>query len=187
MFAVGPSGLNLAAGKAWSSGGEGNDSTSRTHERHGGFELPAGEAEARRGFALYARRLAGSDSCRRRRPSSCPSRRAWILSSISGREQGQARSSISCSRTTRRNSRGFIRRASCRSQTGKLPGRLAAGQVRICRQVLHSSRRGRQGGLLDRVFFEVKAGETKTIRCVATRVPVCGARSRGPRARHWRG
>jgi hypothetical protein len=177
VFAVGPTGLNLAGGKAWRFGGEDKAAKPVLTDAAGRFELPAGGAT----------QLAVSSESLDAWPAPVPEEgevvvelpapvRIDVAYDIEG---GAAKGEVFYQLLAHR-MRGF-ERIEC---TRELPiangstlslAALPPGRYQICRTVKNRIGELGMGAMLDRQFLELKAGETRTIRFVREK----GARARG--------
>ncbi|HUF62301.1 MAG TPA: carboxypeptidase-like regulatory domain-containing protein [Verrucomicrobiales bacterium] len=178
VYAVGPTGLNLAAGRAWTTWGEPDEKAKPvTADENGRFELPAGAA------SLVAVSHPGLDAW----PASIPAEgeltirlpepsRVDVQLNIDGAEE---ESVVFCQLLSHL-SQEFQPLGSTREVpianggTVSLPA-LPPGRYQICRRVMHRLEDVGMGGMLDRQFFELAPGEMRTIRWVRA----SGARIRG--------
>lgn len=178
VFAVGPTSLNLAAGQAWSSvGGHDDEARPARTDEQGRFELSTGEAKSLAvshvTLDAWPAAIPDSGEITIRLPE--PARVAVDLD-IDGAEQ----ESVVFYQLLTDHAPEFAGVQSSRElkivNPGKLPvAALPPGKYQLCRSVLH--RLGEFGiqVLLDRQFFELKAGETKSIDFVRE----TGSRIRG--------
>ncbi|MBC7851884.1 MAG: hypothetical protein IAF94_00465, partial [Pirellulaceae bacterium] len=159
VFAIGPTGLNLAAGQAWSSIGGSNDVAppARTDEQ-GRFELPTGEAKS----------LAVSHATLDAWPAAIPAKgdvtirlpqpaRVEIELSIDGADK---ESTIFYQLLTGHTPE-FAGLQSSREVQIANPGKLSLsalppGKYQVCRQVMNRLSDLGTGAMLEREFFEVK-------------------------------
>ena len=169
VFAIGPTSLNLAAGKAWSSWGE-RDLEARPvlTDEAGRFELPAG------GATSLAVSCSGLDAW----PAAIPAEGPVVVRlpqparvDVEFNIDGADKEGKFFYQLLTHNMPDFAGLNSSRTlpitNGGKLslPG-LPPGQYQVCRQLMNQLNDFGTGAMLDREFFEIKAGETKIIRWV---------------------
>jgi beta-lactamase regulating signal transducer with metallopeptidase domain len=172
VFVIGPSGLNVAAGAA-----ESSEAVAVKTDEEGRFEIPAGGAEflavSHAAFDAWAAEIPGTGDMTIRLPEPA---RVEIELNIDGADK-------ECSifyqlLTSYMPEFGNLR--SSRSVAIANPGKLTLaglppGKYQLSRSVSNNLGEIGFGGMLDREFFEVKAGETKKINYVRDR----GVRLRG--------
>jgi beta-lactamase regulating signal transducer with metallopeptidase domain len=178
VFAIGPTGVNLSGGQAWTSWGEKDSKASPVFtDSAGRFELPAGEAKtlavSYQGFDAWPAEIPADGPVKVALPEPA---RVEIALDIDGAEK---ESQVFYQLLTHRMP-GFagllIERQQPIANGGKLTlAALPPGKYQICRQLMHRLPEVGMGAMLDREFFEIKAGETKTVRWVRDK----GARVRG--------
>ncbi len=178
VFAIGPTGVNLAGGQAWTSWGE-KDETTRpvVTDSDGRFELPAGEAKglavSYHGFDAWRAAIPDEGTVKVALPKPA---RVEVEFSIDGAEE---ESSVFYQLLTLHmpDFAGVrLERQQAITNGGKLTlAALPPGKYQICRQLMHRLPEVGMSAMLDCEFFEIKAGETKSIRWVRDR----GARVRG--------
>jgi beta-lactamase regulating signal transducer with metallopeptidase domain len=174
VFAIGPTGLNLAAGQAWSRAG-GNDDTVkpvRTDEQ-GRFELPTGEAKSlavsHAQFDAWPAAIPAQGEVTIRLPEPT---RVDIHLAVDGAEKD----SVIFYQLLTEGGTEFAGLRLEREVTMANPGKLALATLPPGRYQLSRNVRNHMGGaMLERQFFELKAGETKSIHFVREK----GARVRG--------
>ena len=178
VFAIGPTGLNLAAGKAWSSWGEPNDEARPVlTDEAGRFELPAGAAKA------LAVSYPGFDAW----PVPIPAEAQVVVHlpkparvDVEFNVEGAPREGTLFYQLLSHLTPEFAGLQSSRTlpiANGgvlSLPA-LPPGKYQICRQVMNRLGDVGIGAMVDREFFELEAGETRSIRWVREK----GARLRG--------
>lgn len=169
IFVVGPSGLNLAAGKAWGAGG--SEDTSKNPARtdaRGRFELPVGTA------TRIAVSYDGLDAWPVEIPETGPMTiklpapaTMTIQYAIPG---GDAEAEIGYQllgysmpgfKGVRSMHKHKVKNGATLNLTGMTPGK-----YQLWRNKLHRFDHSAVNSMMDRQFFEVAAGETKTIRFV---------------------
>lgn len=178
VFAIGPTGLNLSAGKAWQSwGGEDKIAKPVLTDDSGRFEILAGDAKslAVSGAAIDAwpAAIADQGDTTIKLPQAA---RVEVQLNIDGAED-------ECEffyQLLGHHMTGFERLESTREFPLKNGGTLSLpalppGKYQFCRRLHHNLSDIGLGAMLDREFVELKAGETKTIRYVRDK----GARLRG--------
>lgn len=178
VFAVGPTGVNLSAGKAWSSWGE-EDSGPKPvlTDDQGRFELAAGEAKkiAVSGgtFDVWPADIAAEGDTILKLPEPA---KVEILLDIDGAEkESEAFWQLLVSHMP-----GFegvrLERTVPIANPGKLTlAALPPGKYQFCRTVSNNLGMIGVGAMLERQFIELKAGETRTIDWVRNK----GARVKG--------
>jgi beta-lactamase regulating signal transducer with metallopeptidase domain len=178
VFAVGPTGVNIAAGKAWSSWGE-EDPTPKPvlTDDAGRFEIAAGEAKklAVSGVAIDAwpADIAAEGDTIVKLPEPA---KVEIQLDIDGAEkESQVFLQLLVSHM-----KGFegvrLERTLPIANGGKLTlAALTPGKYQFCRTVTNRLGMIGTGAMLEREFLELKPGETKTINYVRDK----GARVRG--------
>lgn len=169
VFAVGPTGLNLAGGKAWQSWGDENKSAkSVLTDASGRFEIPAGEAKSLavscEAFDVWPTEIAAEGETTIKLPQ--PSRVEVELNIDGAGDDG-----VFFYQLLGYQMKGFERLESIREFRLKNGGKLtlpalAPGKYQFCRRVSHHLTDVGMGAMLDRQFFELKPGETKSIRYV---------------------
>jgi hypothetical protein len=178
VFAVGPTGLNLSAGQAWTSWGEeDNEAKPVVTDDAGRFELPAGEAKtvavSHAGFDAWPAAIPAAGSMKIILPQPA---RVDIELNIDGVDKESKAFYQLLSHLTPEFAGLQSTRELPIANGGKLSlPALPPGKYQICRQVMNRLAEIGTGAMLDREFFEIKAGETKTIRWVRDK----GARLRG--------
>jgi hypothetical protein len=178
VFAIGPTGVNLFAGQAWSTWGEkDNEAKPVVTDNAGRFELPAGEAKvvavSHASFDAWPAAIPAEGEVKVVLPQPA---RVDLELNIDGADK---ESKVFYQLLTHLMPE-FSGLQSTREHTvingGKLSlAALPPGKYQICRQVMNRLGEFSTGAMLDREFFEVKAGETKSIRWVRDK----GARLRG--------
>jgi beta-lactamase regulating signal transducer with metallopeptidase domain len=178
VFAVGPTSLNLAAGKSWNSLGDEDTAVLRgTTNDAGQFEVAAGGAErvavSYTGLALWPAMIPDEGDLTIRLPEPA---RVEVELDIDG---AFGESKVFYQFLTHLD-KEFANLQSSREFTMKNPGQLSLagltpGRYQICRQVMNHLGEIGIGAMLDREFFEIAPGETKTIRFVREK----GARLKG--------
>ncbi|HZN35680.1 MAG TPA: hypothetical protein VFB80_17745, partial [Pirellulaceae bacterium] len=178
IFAIGPTGVNLAGGKAYSSWGEA-DKTAKSvlTDDAGRFEIPAGDAKslAVSGAAIDAwpGAIASEGETTIKLPEAA---RVEVELNIDGAEDdGEFFYQLLGHRME-----GFEKLQSTRQFPLKNGGKLTLpalppGKYQFCRQVMNRLADFGAGAMLDRQFIELKPGETKAIRYVRDK----GVRVRG--------
>jgi len=178
VFAIGPTHLNLAAGRAWTTWGEPDDNPKPvTTDDAGKFELPAGEAK----------RVAVSHSSLDAWPAAIPAEgpvkitlpepaRVEVTMDIEGADK-DARVFY---QLLTQGVEEFVGLQSTRetkiASGGKLTlAALPPGRYQFCRMVTNRLREFGSQPMLERQFIELKSGETTKINWVRDR----GARVRG--------
>jgi hypothetical protein len=169
VFAIGPTGLNLAAGQAWSITGDHDDEAQpvRTDER-GRFELPTGEAKSlavsHAQFDAWPAAIANRDGVTVRLPKPA---RVEIDVDIEGADK----ESVILYQLLMHDVPEFAGLESSREVKIANPGRLSLaalppGKYQLGRTVMNRLGEIGIGAMLDRHFFELKAGDSKSIRFV---------------------
>ncbi len=178
VFAIGPTGLNLAAGQAWSSAGDKNEEAkpARTDEQ-GRFELPTGDAKSLAishvTFDAWPAAIPASGEVTIRLPTPA---RVDLELAIDGADKESVifYQLLTEGRTEFAGLR--LERNVKMANPGKLSlATLPPGRYQLCRSVRNRLGEIGIGALLERQFFELKAGETKSIHFVRE----TGARVRG--------
>lgn len=172
VFAIGPTGLNLAAGHAVESEAE----PVRT-DAEGHFELPIGEAKSlavsHAAFDAWPAAIPAEGELTIRLPQPA---RLDIDLAIDGADKESVIffQLLAESRTEFKGLR--LEREVKMANPGKLSlAALPPGRYQLCRNVMNHLGEIGITGMLDREFFEIKAGETKSINFVRDK----GARVRG--------
>jgi beta-lactamase regulating signal transducer with metallopeptidase domain len=168
VFAIGPTGLNLAAGKAWQPWGNEDAARPVLTDEAGRFELPAGEAK------LLAVSYLGLDAW----PAAIPaegqivvrlpqSARVDVEYNIVGADKEAMVFYQLLTHLTPEFAGLQSSRALPIANGGKLSlPALPPGKYQIGRQVTNRLDQVGTGGILDREFFEITAGEIKEIHWV---------------------
>jgi hypothetical protein len=178
VFAIGPTGLNLAAGGAISNIYEPVDEAqpARTDEQ-GRFELPTGEAKflavSHEQFDAWPAAIPAEGVVTIRLPEPA---RVEIELDVDGADQ----ESVIFYQLLTGNMPEFAGLRSSREVKMANPGKLALaalppGKYQFCRSVMNNLGQIGIGAMLERQFFELKAGETKAIHYVRDK----GVRVRG--------
>jgi beta-lactamase regulating signal transducer with metallopeptidase domain len=178
VFAIGPTGLNLAAGQAWSRA-EGIDHEARSVRTaaDGRFELPAGEATSLAvscaAFDAWPAAIPAQGEVTVRLPEPA---RVEIELDIDGADK----ESVIFYQLITEDMPAFKGLFSSREVPMANPGKLTfaalpPGKYQFGRDVTNWLRQFGIGAVLERQFFELKAGETKSIQYVRK----TGARVRG--------
>ncbi|MEX0718084.1 MAG: M56 family metallopeptidase [Planctomycetaceae bacterium] len=166
VFAIGPTGLNLSAGQAWSSGGGINEMVKpvRTDET-GRFELPTGEdgllAVSHATFDAWPAAIPASGEVTIRLPKPA---RVDIELAIDGADKESVLfyQLLTEGRTEFAGLR--LERNVEMANPGKLSlATLPPGRYQLGRNVTHHLGEIGTGAFLESQFFELKAGETKSI------------------------
>jgi hypothetical protein len=177
VFAVGPTGLNLVAGQAWRSfGGKDDEARPVTTDAEGRFEIPAGEAKS----------LAVSHTAFDAWPAAIPTTELTIRLPEPARVEveldieGADKESVIFYQLLSHLMPEFAGVESSREVKIANPGKLSLtalppGKYQICRRIMNRLGDIGTGAMLEREFFEVKAGQTKTINYKRDK----GARLRG--------
>ncbi|HEX5105694.1 MAG TPA: hypothetical protein VFV87_17865, partial [Pirellulaceae bacterium] len=178
VFAVGPTGVNLAGGKAWNSwGGDDNVPKSAITDEKGHFELPAGEAK----------KVAVSGSVIDAWPAEIAAEGETIVKlpepakvEIRLDIEGADKESEVFFQLLTSNMKGFdgvrIERTLPIANGGKLTlPALPPGKYQFCRQVMNRLGEIGTGAMLQREFIELKAGESRAVNYARPK----GARVRG--------
>jgi beta-lactamase regulating signal transducer with metallopeptidase domain len=178
VFAVGPTSLNLAGGKVWNHLGDENTAAQPAKTNDAGeFEVAAGGAEriavTSATLSVWPAKIPEEGDLTIRLPEPA---RVDVELDIDG---ALGESKIFYQFLTHYD-KEFANLQSTRELTLKNPGKLelaglTPGRYQICRQVMNHLGEIGTGAMLDREFFEIAAGETKTIRFVREK----GARMKG--------
>jgi len=169
VFAIGPTGLNLAGGKAWQSWGDENKTAKFVlTDAAGKFEIAAGEAKSLavscETFDVWPTEIAAEGETTIKLPQ--PARVEVELNIEGAGDDG-----VFFYQLLGYQMKGFEHLESVREFPLKngakltLPA-LAPGKYQFCRRVSHHLSDVGLGAMLDRQFFELKAGETTPIRFV---------------------
>jgi beta-lactamase regulating signal transducer with metallopeptidase domain len=178
VFAVGPTGVNLSVGKAWSSWGEEDPGPKPVlSDDQGRFELAAGEAKrvAASGsvFDVWPADIAAEGDTIVKLPE--PARVEILLDIDGAAKESEAFWQLLVSHMP-----GFdgvrLERTVPIANPGKLTlAALPPGKYQFCRTVSNNLGMIGVGAMLEREFIELKAGETRTINYVRNK----GARVKG--------
>jgi hypothetical protein len=177
VFAVGPTGLHLAAGQAWRI--DGNDEFARPvrTDEQGRFELPAGEATSlavsHAGFDAWPAAIPPSGELTIQLPEPA---RVEIEIDIDGAD----RESVIFYQLLANDVPEFAGMRSSREVSIANPGKLSLagltpGKYQLCRNVMNRLKGIGKGAMLERQYFELQPGESKVIHFVREQ----GARVRG--------
>lgn len=178
VFAIGPTGLNLAGGSAVSAyGGNDGDVASVKTDDAGRFEIEAGEAKSlavsHAQFDAWPATIPEKGDLTIRLPEPA---RVEVEIDVDGADK---ESTVFYQLLTSHMPE-FVRLQSTRDLKAANPGKLTLaalppGKYQISRNVMNNLGQIGFGAMLDRQFFEVKAGETKAINFARK----SGARVRG--------
>jgi hypothetical protein len=178
VLAIGPTSLNLAGGKVWNHlGDEDTAAKPATTNDAGEFEVAAGGAErlavSSAGLSLWPASIPAAGDLTIRLPEPA---RVDVELDIDG---ALGETKVFYQFLTHLD-KEFAGLQSTRELTMKNPGKLelsglTPGRYQICREVMNHLGEIGIGAMLDREFFEIAAGETKTIRFVREK----GARLKG--------
>ncbi len=178
VYAIGPTGINLAAGQAWTSWGE-KDSTASpvVTDSAGRFELPAGEAKnvaiSHADFDAWPAAIPAEGPLKITLPEPA---RVEVELDIDGAEKESKVFYQLLTHLTPEFAGLRLERQLPVTNGGTLSlAAMPPGKYQFCRQLMHRLDDIGTGAMLDRQFFEVKAGEMKSIRWVRDK----GARVRG--------
>jgi hypothetical protein len=178
VFAIGPTGVNLAAGQARSSiGGNDDEAEPVRTDAEGRFELPIGDAKSlavsHATFDAWPAAIPASGEVTIRLPT--PARVDLELAI-----EGADKESVIFYQLLTEGRTEFAGLRLERTVTMANPGKLSLaalppGRYQLCRSVRNHLGEIGTGAMLERQFFELKAGETKSIHFVREK----GARVRG--------
>jgi len=178
VFAIGPTGLNLAGGKAWMWLGREDDRNTGAHtDEFGRFELSAGQAKSLAvsspGLDAWPSPVPEEGEALIRLPA--PARIDVLYRIEGGDEESKIFYELLPHHTP-----GFEGLASSRTLPVKNGGRLELaamppGKYQFCREKMNRLGQFEIGAMLERQFLELKPGETRTIQHVRQK----GARLRG--------
>jgi hypothetical protein len=177
VFAIGPTSLNLAAGQAWRHGGNDDEARPVRTDEQGRFELPTGEAKSLAvsyaQFDAWPAAIPTSGDITIRLPEPA---RVDIELAVDGADK----ESVIFYQLLSHEMPEFAGLQSSREVKMANPGKLALtalppGKYQLCRNVRNNLGEMGIGAMLDRQYFELKAGETKSIRYVRDK----GSRVRG--------
>ena len=171
VFAVGPTGLNLSAGAAWSNirdGGPDNEAQPVRTDEQGRFEVPTGEAKSlavsHARFDAWPTAIPAKGDVTIRLPEPA---RVEIDMAIDGADKESVIFIQFLSHLNPDFAGVRLEREFKMDNPGKFSlAALPPGKYQLCRQVMNRLKEIGTGAMLERQFFELKAGETKSIRYV---------------------